>query len=150
MSGLYRTIRDDIIGLWGSGWPHADVPIFWRSDDLDPRPDPGDVPNFMRNEIDFGLERTLAYGGGRGQNTKGQYGSVILRIFTARSEVSEDTALDLIADAMAVFRSQRITDTAGGVLSFIGDGSGFTQGPTEDGNWFMRGSLMVFEYRFIG
>ena len=150
--GLYRAIRDDILALFNAGWTHPDVPVFWRSDDLEPRPDPSDVAHFMRNEVDFGRETILAYGGGRATNLKAQFGSVNLRIFTARATANEDEALDLMHDAMAAFRSQRVVGsyTVGSDLSFVGDGSGFDAGPTEDGNWFMRGALIVFQYRFRG
>jgi hypothetical protein len=149
-AGLYRTIRDDILGLWNAGWTHSDVPTFWRSDDRDPMPDPSTAAHFLRNEVDFGAERLIAYGAGRAANLKAQFGSVVLRTFTARAVGDEDAALDLMADAMGIFRSQRITDGLGNDLSFVGDGSGFDAGPTEDGNWFMRGSLIVWEYRFRG
>ena len=51
---------------------------------------------------------------------------------------------------MAAFRATRVTDASGFDLSFIGEGSGFEVPPTEDGNWFTRGALTVFEYRFRG
>jgi hypothetical protein len=151
MAGLYRTIRDDILGLWTAGWTHTDVPVFWRSDDLEPRPDPSDTVHFFRNEVDFGREILIASGGGRFKNLKSQYGSVVLRVFTSRAIASEDAALDLFQDAMAIFRSQRLQpDQLGNDLSFVGEGSGFDTGPEEDGSWFIRGGLMVFEYRFPG
>lgn len=145
MSGLYRDIRDGITMLWTAGWAHSDVPVYWRSNDADPLPDPRDTSYFMRNEVDFGRETMRAFGGGRAANERAQFGSVVLRVFAGRGVGNEDTALDLMADAMQIFRSVR-----SGNLSFIGEGSGFDAGPTEDGNWFMRGSLMVFEYRFTG
>ena len=149
-AGLYRTIRDDVLAVFDAAWAHSDVPVYWRSNDSEPLPDPSDVPHFLRNEVDFGRETLLAFGGGRGANLKVQFGSVLLRVFAARALGDEDRALDLMADAMAAFRSQRITDAVGNDLSFIGEGSGFDVAPTEDGNWFTRGALMVFEYRFRG
>jgi hypothetical protein len=46
-----------------------------------------------------------------------------------------------MADAVAAFRSKGITDAAGNVLSFIGEGSGFDVQPTEVSNWTTRGVL---------
>jgi hypothetical protein len=45
---------------------------------------------------------------------------------------------------------QRATIAQGDDLSFINEGSGFEVPRTEDGNWFTRGALTVFEYRFRG
>lgn len=150
MSGIYRTIRDEIESIWTANWPNPSVPVYWREADADPIPDPSVVPNWLRNEIDFGRERVRAYGGGLGANERVKFGSVIIRVFADRGALNDDTALDLLSDAEAVFRSRRTTD-----LSFIGEMSGFDEDagidpPHEDGNWFMRGSLVVFEYRFVG
>lgn len=151
MNGLYRQIRDDVLTLWAAKWDHADVPVFWRSNDLEPLPDPSTANHFFRNEVDFGREATIGFGGGNHANFKAQYGSVILLCFTARAYGDEDVALDLMGDAMGVFRSERLpADPLGNDLSFVGDGSGFGSGPSEDGNWFFRGSMIVFEYRFRG
>jgi hypothetical protein len=147
---LYRQIRDNCETTWNASWTHPDVPVFWRSDDAQPLPDPQSTQHFFRNEIDFGGEETDAIGGGRGNNLKVQRGSVVLRCFTSRTIGTEDLALDLLSDGVAIFRSYRGTDTAGGDLSFIGRGSGFDWGPGEDGNWFMRSVIVVFEYRFLG
>jgi hypothetical protein len=62
----------------------------------------------------------------------------------------KDRALDLMADAMDAFRSKRVTIAQGDDLSFISEGSGFEVPRTEHGNWFTRGALTVFEYRFRG
>jgi hypothetical protein len=150
-AGLHRQLRDDVIAMWTAGWTVTTVPAFWRSDDLQPLPDPSSAPHFFRNEVDFGREAIIAFGNGRGDNLKAQFGSVMLRIFSSRMMGNEDDALDYISAALAIYRSQRNPpDPLGNDLSFIGEGSGFDQGPTEDGNWFMRGALMVFEYRFRG
>jgi hypothetical protein len=55
-----------------------------------------------------------------------------------------------MADAMDAFRSKRVTIAQGDDLSFISEGSGFEVPRTEHGNWFTRGALTVFEYRFRG
>ena len=51
---------------------------------------------------------------------------------------------------MSTLRFHRVTDAAGNDLSFIGAGSSFDVQPTENGNWFTRGAMVVFEYRLRG
>lgn len=148
-AGLHRTIRDDILSRWTAAWS-SDVPVLWRSNDPQPNLDPSSVPHFLRNEVDFGREVVLAFGAGRGTNSRSQFGSVIFRCFTSRTLGDEDDGLDLLSSAMAVFRSYRATDGSGNDLSFIGDGTGIDTGPEEDGVWAIRGGLIVFEYRFSG
>jgi hypothetical protein len=156
MDDLYLVIRDDIMAAWNLGWTHPDVPVFWNSNSPLPDPDPlggnghPGSPHFFRNDIDFGREEIIAFGGGRNANLRVQYGSVIMRSFTSVVLQDEDTSLQLMSAAMAVWRGYRSTDAQGNDLSFIGSGSGFDSGPTDDGVWFMRGSLAVFEYRFPG
>lgn len=151
-AGLYRAIRDDIEAVWTAGWASPAVPVFWRSNDLDVMPDALRVPVFVRAEVDFGRERVIGFGGGLGRNQRAQFGSVVLRVFAARQRVSEDDALDRMAEACAVFRSYRGAGSygTGSDLSFIGDGSGFDVDPVEIGNWFARGAIVVFQYRFTG
>jgi len=149
MSGIYRTLRDQILSIWTANWTHTTVPVLWRENDPEPLPDPQTSPHFLRNEIVFGRERIRAFGGGQFSNERFKYGSVIVRVFASRALQTDDTQLDLLSDAEAVFRSQRV-----GELTFIGDVSGYdedasVQPPEENGNWFMRGSLIVFEYRFV-
>jgi hypothetical protein len=78
-----------------------------------------------------------------------QSGSVVLRAFSAQGD-DEDEGLDVIGAAAAALRSYRTGDVMGGDLSFFAPGSGVEWGPTEDGNWFMRGYRAAFEYRFAG
>jgi hypothetical protein len=56
----------------------------------------------------------------------------------------------MIADAMDALPSKRVTIAQGDDLSFISEGNGFEVPRTEDSNWFTRGALTVFEYRFRG
>lgn len=149
-AGLHRTLRDTAVGLFEAGWAHPTVPVYWRANDAEPLPDPHDVNVFVRNEVEFGRETVMAYGGGRLANQRALFGSVLVRVYAARYIQSEDVALDLMSDALACFRSQRVVDALGNTLSFIGEGSGFDVDPTEDGNWFIRGAMTVYEYRFIG
>jgi hypothetical protein len=147
---IYRNVRDDVLQVWGASWDRTDIPVFWRSNDPLPIPDPSTAPHFLRNEVDFGVEDIAGFGGGRGANLRVQYGSVKMRCFSALQLESEDEALQLLSAAMRLYRNYRTTDQWGGDLSFIGQGSGFDFGPTEDGNWFMRTCLSVFQYRFPG
>lgn len=142
---LYNTIQDAIAGLWDAGWTHTDVPAYWRANDADPTPDPATTAYFFRNEVQFGRDAMRAFGGGRGQNERAQFGSVLLYAFVSRAERDQRRLLSLLADGASIFRSVRQ-----GNLSFIGDPSGFDQGPTEDGNWFVMGVQFVFEFRFVG
>ena len=151
MAGIYRQIQDDVIPLWTTAWgAHPTVPAYWRANDAEVLPDPITTPYFFRNEVEFGRESVIGYGGGLGRNLRAQFGSVILHSFVGRHVQSEATALDLLADAAAAYRSKSITDALSNQLSFLGDGSGFDIGPVDDGNWFVRGLLIVFEYRFTG
>lgn len=151
MAGLYRSIEDDVTGLFAAGWSHPDVPVRWRANDLDPLPDSGVTRHFLRATVLFGPEVMTAFGGGPLANQKTQFGFLEIIGFASRDLVTEATLLDLLWDATSTVRSKRVTGTfAGGSdLSFIGDGSQFHVDPGEDGNWFIRGCRMVFEYRFI-
>jgi hypothetical protein len=104
----------------------------------------------MRNELTYGRETTVGFGGGRFANEKAKFGSVTLRVFSDTNLANDTVALGLLSDAEAVYRSLR-----SGSLSFIGGMSGFDASDddepvTDAGNWTMRGSLIVWQYRFIG
>lgn len=146
---IYSSITVACQGLLAIGFTRS-IPIFWRANDPEPMPDVVTQPLFLRNEIEFGAERTMAFGGGQFGNLKGQFGSVVLRGFAARMVLQETDLLDALGEAVACFRSKRIIDGLGNNLSFIGEGSGFRENAAEDGNWFIRGCLMVFQYRFSG
>ncbi len=152
MPGLLRCITTDVVAVFNATWAHPGVPVLWRANDVDPLPDPSDTPNFFRNSIHFSVETILAFGGGQGANQKVKFGEVEFIAFASRSLGDEDTLLDLLSDAVATLRSKRVVGSyAGGSdLSFIGPSSGFAVGPSEDGNWFIRGEAVTFEYRFIG
>ena len=141
--GLQRTIRDQIKALWAARWPTpAGVPVLWRENTGETAQDPGEAPHYLELEVDFGAERVRAYGAGRAANERLKFGSVVIRVM-ADTGAGDDRALDLLAAAEGVFRSQRI-----GALGFIGDVSGFDT--KADGNWSMRASLAAWEYRFRG
>lgn len=143
---VYRYIRDDVLVLWSQSWKRPDISVYWRRNDPLPTPDPLNYTNFFRNEVQFGIEEINSFGG-RGHSIHCQYGSVIMRSFSALLSDSEDESLSLLSNAMAAFRNHRMLDQWGGFLSFIGSGE-FDFGPTEDGVWFMRSCLATFEYRF--
>jgi hypothetical protein len=154
---LYVTISNEIMLAWNLAWPRREVPVLWRDNDPLPHPDPlfprngatgGGVTHYFRNELDFGMEEVAEFGGGRKHNIRVQYGSLLMRCFTSMLVDNEDEALSLISDASRVFRGYRATDANGCQLSFLESGTGLEWAPTDDGVWFMRGLLAVFEFRF--
>lgn len=151
MTGLYNCIEDDVLALFNLTWAHPDVPVFWRTNDLEVLPDPLTTPFFLRNTVIFGPEAYIAFGGGRGANDKTIDGVVEIVGFSSRSKVSERNLLELMWDATQTFRSKRVAGSfAGGSdLSFIGHGSAFDIAPEESGNWYMRGTRVAFVYRFV-
>jgi len=157
MDDLYLVIKQAVMAAWTESWTRTDVPVLWRENEPLPLIDPVSgtsgngmgLPYFFRNEVDFGREEVIAFGGGRYRNLRVQYGSVILRQFASVTIGSEDEALRLISAATAIFRSYRKQQDDWD-LSFIGSGSGFDWGPTENGVWFTRGYLEVFAFRFPG
>jgi hypothetical protein len=154
MDDLYLVIKQAIMEAWDNVWTRTDVPVLWRQNDPVPRIDPitggtNGTPYFFRNEVEFGREEVIGFGGGRGRNFRAQYGSVVIRSFTSILLGDEDEGLKLIADATEIYRSYRKQQDEWD-LTFIGSGSGFDWGPTENGVWFMRGCLQVYEFRFPG
>jgi hypothetical protein len=154
MDDLYLVIKQAIMDAWDDTWTRTDVPVLWRQNDPVPRIDPitggvNGTPYFFRNEVEFGREEVIGFGGGRGRNFRAQYGSVVIRSFTSILLGDEDEGLKLIADATEIYRSYRKQQDEWD-LTFIGSGSGFDWGPTENGVWFMRGCLQVYEFRFPG
>lgn len=145
----YNDVRSAIGAMFAAGWAHSDVPVYWRANDANPLPDPEITPYFLRNDVDFGREVVMAYGGGSGRNQMAQFGSVLIRVFAMRPYGHEDRVFDLLGDAMLILRSQRVA-VGSNVLSFIGGGSGYGPPDPEDGQWFAQGAMASFEYRFIG
>ncbi len=151
MTGLYNCVEDDVLAVFNGAWSHPDVPVFWRTNDLEVLPDPATTAFFLRNTVIFGLEGYLSFGGGRGANDKNLDGAVEIVAFASRSKVSERQLLELLWDATETFRSKRVVGSfAGGSdLSFIGPGSTFDVPAEESGNWFIRGTRVAFTYRFV-
>ena len=147
----YGDIDALVRSIWAAGWAaHPDVPTFWRAQEVGVLPDPRVTPHFMRNELTYGRETTVAFGGGRFAASKVKNGSVVMRVFSDVNLANDTVALGLLSDAEAVFRSLRT-----GALSFIGGMSGFDEDDSnaalvDAGNWTMRGSMVVWEYRFTG
>ena len=152
MAGLYASIENDVIALFNATWAHPTVPVYWRANDADPRPDPSTTSHFLRNEVTDGIERVIAFGAGLSGNEKIHFGVVHLAGFAARALGSEAVLLDLLWDATQALRSRRVVGSysAGSSLAFLGDASGVDITDPEDGGWFVRGYRMFFEYRFRG
>lgn len=142
---LYRDIRDAVQAVWAANWPHgATWPVLWHTNELPQVPTAGEATHWLLISLEFGQDAIAAFGGGRLQNEREQDGAVVVRVF-AQQGYGEDTALDLLSDAVAAFRSRRE-----GPLSFIGSISGIDEGGTEDGNWWQRAAVIAFAYRHTG
>lgn len=142
---LYRDIRDAVQAVWAANWPHgATWPVLWHGNELPQVPTAGENTHWLLISLEFGQDAIAAFGGGRLQNEREQDGAVVVRVF-AQQGYGEDTALDLLSDAVAAFRSRRE-----GPLSFIGSISGIDEGGTEGGNWWQRAAVIAFVYRHTG
>lgn len=146
---LYWHCQLTIKKIWGERPYGTDFQTFWRGEDEGRLPKL-DVLNFFRGEISFGRETILGFGAGNGQNLRAQFGSVRIVSYTARQKHQEEDNLYWLGVAMDAFRGVRRTDDYGNHISFIGEGSGFDVEPIMEGNWYARGALQVFEYRFLG
>ncbi len=146
----YWSIRQQIKDRWAAEPSLADWTVYWRGTDAFPKVNTTEAV-FFRNTVEFGRETVLAYGNGDGTNLRAQFGSLLVRCFVPLvSADCDDLVLYWLGNAMDVFRGKSWTDTDGNTLSFIGEGSGFDVEPQTQGNWFARGTMMVFEYRFNG
>lgn len=151
MSDLYSCIVTDIEGIFAANFSYGGVVVAWRDNDAEPRPDPGATPLYLRNEVHFGREKVIAFGGGLGANERLQFGSVSFICFSSRATGNENALLATLSQAMGAVRGKVVPGSYGtSTLSFIGDGSGFDVDAEENGNWFVRGCRFSFEYRFRG
>lgn len=142
---LYADIKNAVKTTWTAGWPHGGTYLVLWHENLSPIvPDVGSVSHWLHLSVSMGVDTIRAFGAGRRANERLHIGNVDIRVFTAVG-IGEDTALDLLSDAVNVFRSARV-----GALSFIGDIASPDEGGTEDGAWWMRSALVAFEYRFTG
>jgi hypothetical protein len=143
---VYRAARDAVQSVWTSHWPiaNAAVPVRWHSNNHEQVPDVADVSHWLHLSVEFTEERLVGFGGGRFANDRLLLGSVVIHVFAARG-AGEDTALNLLSDAVTTFRSRRAGD-----LSFIGDAIIPEPGASEDGNWWLRAAIASFQYRFQG
>jgi len=143
---LYTDARDAIQAVWTANWPHAadDPPVLWHANESPQVPDAGATSHWLLLAVEFGQDTIAAYGAGRLANDRRLQGSIVVRVF-AGVGAGEDTALDLLSDAVAALRSRR-----DGPLSFIGAVTGIDDGGSEDGNWWLRATVIAFEYRHAG
>jgi hypothetical protein len=92
--------------------------------------------------IDFDGEDIRAYAGGREASDREWRGTVEIRV-VAETGYGDDAALDLLDDAVGVYRSRR---EAG--LSFIEGSTEIFDSATEDGAWFIRGTMLPWTYEY--
>lgn len=142
---VYRAARDAVQDLWAAHWTGpAAVPVLWHSNGLELVPDVTATTHWLHLAVEFAEERLVAFGGGRLANDRVLRGSIVIRVLAARG-AGEDEALSLLSEAVAVFRSHRA-----GPLSFLGDAVLPEPGASDDGSWWIRSALAVFEFRFQG
>lgn len=142
---VYRDASDAVRAVWAANWPApAGVPVRWHMNTEEQVPDVGTTTHWLHLAVEFIEERIRAFGGGRFANDRVLSGSVVIRVFAARGH-GEDTSLGLLSDAMTAFRSRR-----DGNLSFVGEAMIPEPGASEDGNWWVRSAIAVFEFRFQG
>jgi hypothetical protein len=146
---LFRDCRTAVKLLWTTHWPgaYSAVPVYWHEgvENIVPH-DPADTPRWLHLAVEFDAEGIRAFGGGPGANDRALFGSVVIRVFTARGG-GEDTALDYLSDALACFAGRRSAD---GKLSCIGANAFPAPLAAMDGTWWQRSALASFEYRYQG
>ncbi len=133
---------------WAANWPHGGTyRVDWASNLNLQQPDPGTATHWLHITVRFGRERIRGFGGGDRRNDRLKGGWVEIRCYSAAG-YTEDVTLQLLSDALKVFRSQR-----SGTLSFTGGtrpvGAAGSAGEV-DGKWWVRGAAVPFEYRFLG
>lgn len=142
---LLADIKTEIKAIWSAQWPHGSTyQVVWHENTNPQIPDIGDATHWLHLAVSFGVDTIRAYGAGRMSNERLQIGTLDVRVFTAMG-AGESTTLDLLADALTVFRARREGD-----LSFLGNLFATDEGGTEDGAWWMRSASLGFEYRFTG
>lgn len=144
----FTDARDAIKAMWNANWAgDPAVPVFWHENGENILPDnPAVTPAFVYLAAVFDADRLRAFGGGPQANDRILSGAVEIRVFAGRG-VGEDTALTLLDQATAAFRSRRSAD---GALSFIGDAVFPAPLARMDGLWWQRTSLAAFEFRYQG
>ena len=140
---LYIDIRDAVMTAFDAGFTSPEL-VIWQRNESAEVPQPSDEPNWLQINIIMGEERVVGFGTGRTQNERIQQGIVEIRVFSSFGN-GEDRALELLSEAASALRSYR-----SGPLSFVGQFAGADDGGTDDGNWWMRGVVVAFEYRFLG
>lgn len=127
-------------------WPavHADVPILWPNERLDPAPDPSATGNGKQGWVAFtvrGGPEALKGFGGLGNNLYRQSGEVLIRCFvpTASTEIA---LRQLCSDAAAIYRGWQ-----DGNLKFFAAGT--IGEPVEDGGWAELDVQASFTFDFV-
>ena len=142
--GTLRAIRDAIRAAWDARWPHGTAyRVLWQQNDNESVPEPGEARAWLHIAIDFDGEDVRAFAGGREASDREWRGTIEIRVI-AETGFGDDAALDLLDDAVNVYRSRRE-----GGLSFIDGSTEIFDSATEDGAWFVRGTMLPWtqEYR---
>jgi hypothetical protein len=141
--GTLRVIRDAIRTAWDARWPHGTTyRVLWQQNDNESVPEPGEARAWVHVMIDFDGEDVRAYAGGREASDREWRGTVEIRVI-AETGYGDDAALDLLDDAVGVYRSRR---EAG--LSFLEGSTEIFDSATEDGAWFVRGTMLPWTYEY--
>jgi len=142
-SGTLRVIRDAIRSAWDARWPHGTTyRVLWQVNDNESVPEPGEARAWLHIAIDYDGEDVRAFAGGREASDREWRGTVEIRVI-AETGYGDDAALDLLDDAVGVYRSRR---EAG--LSFIDGSTEIFDSATEDGAWFIRGTMLPWTYEY--
>lgn len=141
--GTLRVIRDAIRTAWDARWPHGSgYRVLWHQNDNESVPEPGEARAWLHISVDFDVEDVRGFAGGRHAADREWRGTVEIRVM-AETGYGDDDALDLLDDALAVFRSRR---EAG--LSFIDVEAELFDSATEDGAWMVRGTAIPWAYEY--
>ena len=116
--------------------------MLWHQNDNESVPEPGEARAWLHISVDFDVEDVRGFAGGRHAADREWRGTVEIRVM-AETGYGDDDALDLLDDALAVFRSRR---EAG--LSFIDGEAELFDSATEDGAWMVRGTAIPWAYEY--
>lgn len=130
--------------LWAARWTNTEIPVLWHQNTRDATPSRINTDYWVHVAVEIDEEQAIAFGGGPGQIERELRGCVVIRVFGARG-AGETTILQLLDDAVNVYRSQRSDG-----FSVIGSMPLQQPGASDDGSWWIRTAIAAFVYRFRG